>query len=262
MNEEIFLDIGFTKAETKIYLALLELGETTAGSILYKTKLQNSTVHKTIKRLVAKGFVSFIIKGKIHYYQATDPKNVLQSITEKKQKFEAILPELDVLQKPTEKQHAEIFEGFRGFKNMLYELISDGEPGDEFLFFAFDTKNPEEYKFVYNFYSDFDNERFERGFDVKGIAPAKLKNMIKLRKAELLFVDFPIPLNCSVFRDKIIFTPWEDKMVSFLIHSRQLAESYRQLFYSIWDSGKENIIKMKNWKKTQKNSYKSKTSQE
>jgi hypothetical protein len=49
------------------------------------------------------------------------------------------------------------------------------------------------------------------------------------------YVDFPIPLNISIVNDKIMFTPWEDKQVSFLIHSRQLAESFRRYFYSIFD---------------------------
>ena len=33
-------------------------------------------------------------------------------------------------------------------------------------------------------------------------------------------------------------TPFEDKMVTFLIHPRQLAQSYRDYFYSIWDKYK------------------------
>lgn len=235
MDEQIFAEIGLTNAETKVYLALLKTGLTTAGPLLKETKLQNSTLHKTLNSLVTKGFASFNIKGKTKYYQASDPEILLKSIKEREQKFQAMLPELKVLQQPIERQEAEIFEGFKGFKNMLYEFIKDGEKGDEYLFFSFNTENPDDFDNVYNFYKDFEKERSRLGLKTRGIAPSRIKEKFKGRDIKnIQFVDYPVPLNISVFRNKVVFTPWEDKQVSFLIHSRQLADSYRNFFYSIW----------------------------
>ena len=235
MDEEIFLELGFTNAETKVYLALLEIGQTTAGKILDKTGLQNSTVHKVLNKLVQKGYVSFIVKSKTHYYQATDPENLLKMIEERKQRFQSILPALKILQKPIEKQEAEVFEGFKGFKNMLYKLIENAKRGDEFLFFSFYTENPDDFDNVYTFYKEFEKERKKLGIKTRGIAPKIIKSKFLGREIKnILFVDFPVPLNISVFNDKVIMTPWEDKQVSFLINSKQLAESFRQYFYSIW----------------------------
>jgi len=235
MDRQIFQEIGLTNAETTVYLALLKTGLTTAGPLLDETGLQNSTLHKTLHKLVSKGFASFNIKGKTRHYQASNPENILEFIKEKETKFESMLPELKQLQKPIEKQEAEIFEGFKGFKNMLYEFIKNGKKGDEYLFFSFYTENPDDFANVYNFYKEFEKERKKLGLVVKGLAPSKIKDKFKGRKLQnIKFVDFPIPLNISVFRNKIIFTPWEDKKISFSIHSRQLAESFKQYFYSIY----------------------------
>lgn len=235
MDTSILEDLGLTNAEIKIYLALLELGTSTAGPVLEKTGLQNSVVHMTLRKLVEKGFVSFVKKGKVRHYQATDPRNITKFIEEKKARFEAILPELLVKQKKQEKQEAEVYEGFKGFKNMLYEFIEDAEKGDEYLFFSFYTENPDDFDNVYNFYADFEKERKKRGLVVRGIAPSAVKEKFKGRDIKnIKFVDFPVPMNISVFRDKVVLTPWEDKQVSFLIHSRQLAESFRRYFHSIW----------------------------
>tara|TARA_Y100000034_G_C6760139_1_gene338488 strand:+ start:52 stop:774 length:723 start_codon:yes stop_codon:yes gene_type:complete len=240
MNEQIFQEIGLTNAETKVYLALLKTGSTTAGPLLKETGLQNSTLHKTLHSLVSKGFASFIIKGKIRHYQASDPETVLKFIQEKENRFQKMLPQLKLLQKPIEKQEAEIFEGFKGFKNMVYEFIKGGKKGDEYLFFSFYAKNPDDYEDLYNFYGDFAKEREKLGIIIKGIAPKNRKDKFKGRNIKnILFVDFPIPLNISIFNNKVIFTPWEDKKVSFLINSRQLAESFRQYFYSIWKQAKK-----------------------
>ena len=236
MDTQIFEDLGFTNAEIKIYLALLELGTTTAGPILQKTGLQNSVVHMTLHKLVEKGFVTFVKKGKVKHYHATDPRNIGKFIDEKKLQFEELLPQLLIKQQKQEPQEAEVYEGFKGFKNLLHEVIKDSEKGDEFLFFAFYTNKPEEYAFVYNYYREYEKERLEKGIITKGIAPSSLRGHINQRKTKIAYVDIPIPTNISIFRDKVIFTPWEDKQISFLIHSRQLAESFKTYFYSIWNT--------------------------
>ncbi|MEI7718905.1 MAG: helix-turn-helix domain-containing protein [archaeon] len=235
MRMEIFEQIGFTNAETKVYLGLLKTGKTTAGPLLDVTGLQNSTLHKILHSLLNKGFISFIIKSKTRYYQASDPENILKSIKEKETKFESLLPELKNMQKPIEKQEAEVYEGFTGLKNMLYELIKDGKKGDEYLFFAFYTQNPDDFDNVYNFYKEFEKERVQRGLVVKGIAPSNIKDkFIGRNMKKVKFVNFPVPMNISVFQNKVIFTPWEEGQVSFLFHSRQMAESFRKYFYSVY----------------------------
>ena len=91
MDTQILEDIGLTNAEIKVNLALLELGPSTAGPILDKSGLQNSVVHMTLNRLIEKGFVTFVKEGKVHHYQAVNPKHVIDYINEKKENFEEIL---------------------------------------------------------------------------------------------------------------------------------------------------------------------------
>jgi len=240
MDISILEDLGLTNAEIKVYLALLGLGTSTAGPVLEKTGLQNSVVHMTLHKLVERGFISFVKKGKVRHYQAADPSNILKFIEEKKSRFESILPQLLAKQQKQERQEVEIFESFRGFKNMMQEFVKDGERGDEYSFFSFHTKNPENFRSVWKFYDDFDCERKRRGFITRGIVPSELKEQFRDRDQKtLLYVDFPVPTNLSIFRNKIIMTPFEDKMVCFLVHSRQLAESFRQYFYSIWNQYKK-----------------------
>lgn len=242
MDTTILEDIGLTNAEIKVYLALLELGMSTAGPIISKTGLQNSVVHMTLHKLVEKGFISFMKKGKIKHYKSTDPNNIIKFIDEKKERFKKILPELLIKQQHVEKQEAEVYEGFKGFKNMQYEFIKGAKKGDEYLFFAFHPDNPDDFKYVYNFYSEFDKERDQLGIIVKGLAPIGIKHLIRKRMIpKIIFVDYPIPLNISIFKDRVVFTPWEDKPVSFLVRSKNLADSFRKYFYTIWNQHKEKF---------------------
>ena len=69
MDTSVFEDFGLTGTQIKVYLALLELGESTAGPILKSTGLQNSVLYAALEKLVGKGFASYILKGKRRHYR-------------------------------------------------------------------------------------------------------------------------------------------------------------------------------------------------
>ena len=82
MDTYIFEDIGLTKREIKVYLALLELGSTTVGNILDKTRIPSSKIYEILRRLQDKGLVSYVkIENKRHY-QAADPNSILSLLDE------------------------------------------------------------------------------------------------------------------------------------------------------------------------------------
>jgi len=194
----------------------------------------------TLHKLLEKGFVTFIIKGKVKHYQACDPKNIIKFIEHKKNRFEELLPELLIRQQKTEKQEAEVYEGIKGFKNAHYEMITDAKKGDEYLFFSFDHMDTEYTDQALAFFRDFEKERKQKGIKIKGICPSILKKQLLDRDlTTMLFVDFPIPTNISICKNKVIFMPWEDKPVCILVYSTQLSESFRKFFYSIWTKYKK-----------------------
>ena len=237
METSVLSDLGFTQSEIKIYLALLELGVSKAGAIIGRTKLQNSVVHLTLSHMVEKGLVSFVRKGQVRFYSASDPRNIVRIIEEKRERFENMIPQLLARQTRQERQEAEVFEGMQGLKAMLYKVIEDGEPGDEYLFFAFMTEHRRWDAEVYEFYGSFKQERERRGITVKGIAPESRRALLAEARgdvSDVLFVGFPVLQNISIFRNKVTMTPWEEKQVSFLITSRHLSDSFRAYFHSIY----------------------------
>ena len=92
MDTSILEDIGLTGAEIKVFIALLELGSSTAGNVVEKSGLQNAVVHRAFHSLAEKGLITFVFEGKIKQYQAIEPKLLLNFIDEKKSRIEKILP--------------------------------------------------------------------------------------------------------------------------------------------------------------------------
>jgi len=236
MDTSILEDLGFSKSEIKIYLALLETGKGGASLLIDKTGLQNSVVHMTLNKLIKNGLVSYITRGRFREYFAEGPKTILDILDKKRTRLTQLIPEIIKKQKPVEKNDAKVFKGLRGLKSALYDFIEEAKKGDEYLFFSFYTKNPNDFNEVYDYYKEFEKDRENFGIITKGVAPQDIKEKFVGRNLKnIKFIDYPVPMNISVFRDNVLMTPWESEQITFLIKSRQLAESFRIYFYSIWN---------------------------
>lgn len=234
MDTEILEDFGLSKGEIKVYLTLLEIGQTKVGAIIEKSKIASSAVHNSLNSLLEKGLISYIKKGKIKFYQAVPPNGLLDFLEEKKNKLKELLPEIESKQNLSQvKQEAEIFEGIKGITTMLNILIEGTKKGDEYLFFSVNI--PEQNKEIQKFFINYDIKRKDKELNVKGLAPKNLKPLFTKRKfLKMKYTEFPIPSNISICSDKIAFFSWNDKPVGYLLKSKQISNIFKDYFKKIW----------------------------
>ncbi|MDO8628762.1 MAG: helix-turn-helix domain-containing protein [Nanoarchaeota archaeon] len=240
MDTQILEDIGLTNAEIKTYLALLELGSSSAGPIIEKSGLQSSVVHMTLNKLLTKGFITFIKQGQRNYYQATDPKQISTYLEEKKQRFEQLLPEL-LLKQQTAHQHSDVisFKGIKGIKELLRELLEAG--GKEHHTFG-STK--ESLMLGEGFWVNYHKQR-----SIKGIHAQLLFNeSLRTWQAEKRYPKTDVrytktgfePLTETIIRnDKIGIILWTELPLGILIHNALAAQSYDRFFELLWKTGKK-----------------------
>lgn len=235
MELSVLEGLGLSTGEIKVYVTLLELGETKVGRVIEKSGMASSAVHNSLNVLIEKGLISYIKKGKIKFYQAISPKQLIDFIEEKKKKVLEIIPELELKRKKSaEKQEAEIFEGIKGIISMLNLLIEDAKKGDEYLFFSVNVEQENEE--IQEFFSRYDAKRKERGLKIKGLAPKELKKLFAKRKIlKMKYPNFPIPSNISICKDKTAIFSWEEKPVGYLIKSKQIANMFKKFFNELWN---------------------------
>ena len=183
----------------------------------------------------------YIKKGKIKHYKATDPKHFIDFIDQKKRNFEKILPELLIKQKFTnDRNDAEVYIGYKGIMNLLLELIKDADKGDETVFFSadIDPMNKE----IQDFFTKYTLIKMSKGTKTKGLAPIKLKHLfedsVKKGHIKMKYTNKQLPPCATIAKDKMALYTWGEKPIGYLIHSKQLAQKYRNYFYSIWNKSK------------------------
>jgi HTH-type transcriptional regulator, sugar sensing transcriptional regulator len=238
MDQTILEDLGLTNAEVKTYLALLELGQTKTGSLIKKSGLQSSVVYNSLQSLKEKGLISWIVRGKIKYYQVTSPRVILDLLEERKKRFKSILPELLVRQKKAEEVfEAEVFEGTKAVLSMLMDWIKDAKAGNEYLFFSAVKEGYN--KEIQEFFERYDMKRVEKKLVVKGLAHVDTRSIfahrVKEKYLDMRYVQHPLLNGIAIFKNTVATMVWnEGQFYAVLVRSKAVADAYRTFFYDVW----------------------------
>lgn len=240
MDTQILEDLGFTNAEIKVYLTLLETGLTSAGPIIEKSGLQSSVVHMTLNKLITKGFVSFVKEGQRNHYQATNPKHISEYIDNKKEQFEKLLPELLLKQElGKEKSEVTTFRGIKGIRELLNELLDAG--GNEHHTFGSAKAS---LMLGEAWWMDYHKRRAKKGIKASLVFNDSLKEWCDVNlypKAEYKFTSAGFePLTETIIRNNSIgIIIWTENPMGVLIQNSIAAKSYDSFFKLMWNQAKE-----------------------
>jgi sugar-specific transcriptional regulator TrmB len=250
MYEGIFKEIGFTKSETLVYLALLDLGGSTIGLIIKESGIASGKAYLVLGSLVKKGIVTYVIKSGVKHYRPKSPDRLLDYLNEKKREFnekeknlKEIIPQLKAKFKDNkEPTSAELFEGSKGFKtyhewtlkklnkgDTVYVMSAPKEANEKFGAYLFDwnkrrVKKGVKLKILYNH----DSKKF-----------GKLREKLKLTEVRYMTQKLETPAWVDIFQDYVININVESTPVCFLMKNKASAESYKKYFEIMWKQAKK-----------------------
>lgn len=120
--------IGLTKNQASIYLALVKSPEQSAGEIAKQTKIDRSFVYGILEGLLEKGLVGYIVKENSRHYFATDPQHLMKNIEEKKEIVTEVIGEITSLcPERGVKRSVKVYEGKSGLKVMARAVLDAKE---------------------------------------------------------------------------------------------------------------------------------------
>lgn len=248
MNQEMIKSLekaGFTEGDSKVYLALLELGESSVGEIEKKTQLQRTSIYFSLNKLIEQGLCSFNIKNNVKYFQASKPERISDILEQRKKDFDKILPEMNLfMNKEKQESDVSIFQGYNSLRSVINHRIEILKKGDEILVINPSNIQPlEKYK---NLFHHHDLERVKKGISERLITNIKFKDIVKkeygkykLRKDR--FIDIESPISIIIYEDYIQLATYKGESsepLIFLIHDKELAKFYRHYFETLWKQAK------------------------
>lgn len=237
MDTTILEDLGLTHAEIRTYVALLELGSTTAGPVVERSGLQNSVVHRALHSLIEKGLINYILEGRRRIYQATNPENFYQFIDDKRRRFAQILPELKQKQLLAGAgEVATVYKGIRGIKEVYGIMI--GAPGKEYLTFGGGRQCAE--RMGTSWWVGLHTRRVENRLPSRQVFDETVKALGRdimnkpMTKVRFLSAEFASFQETVIVGDHVAINVFTENPYSFLIRDRVVAESYRKYFEALW----------------------------
>lgn len=248
MNLEILEQIGLTKTEIKVYLALLEMGSSTTGPIIHKSGAPGSKIYRILDRLIQKGLAGYVLKGKTKYFEAGSPNRILDYLKEKRdiltkqeEEIKKIIPQLEMKKEMSKyKQEATIYKGMKGLETAFYETLKLGGKGDVWCVYGAQPRTDK----VNYFFTKWNRDRAKHGIKMKILFDESAKGELQTLPehnplAEIRYMKkyYSTAAGINIFKDRTVIFPTETEKqpLIIVIDSKEVADSFRKQFELLWD---------------------------
>jgi predicted transcriptional regulator len=246
MYQEILQKVGLSLNESRVYEALLYLGEVNVNKISIKSKVHRRNVYDSLNKLIEKGLASeSFIKGE-KVFKAINPERLKEMIKEKESALDSFLPDMKSLYKSVEPDaEAYFFRGVEGFKNYL-QLILEQKQTVHFIGAKAFWLDPR----LKHYLPHFERERKRLGIKFIHLFDSEVKKekpeIFKLVGKPYRFLpkDYSSATAIDIFGDYVVtfvgVKPGEldQEPLQFVLKSKLLADGYRQFFKFMWDNCK------------------------
>lgn len=227
MGKEI-REAGLTENESKVYLALLDLGPSLAGQISRKTGMHRRSVYDTTEMLIKKGLVGYILKNNRRLFQAASPERILEIVKEKERAIESVLPLMkEKFVKTKEKEETNFYKGKEGLKTVFEDQLNS----KEILIMGASPKAYEVLQFYFNWY---DKTRKEKKIKARIIAQDKNISKIPLAEIRYLPEKYANPVSVNIYGDKIAIILWAKNPLAIVINQKEISDAYKNYFELMW----------------------------
>lgn len=239
--QHILKFIGLTDAEAKVFLALLKQGTTTTGPIIKISGLHKATVYSALQRLMEKGLVGYVVKGKKRYFEALDPKQLIHILKEKEEHLKEIIPILTRMKKSNAKQEVIVYYGKNGVKSILEKMLEELKPNGKYYDFGVSGLFRKVLPYFWDRW-----QRLKKKYGIKSycIFTEKLRNtkLVKDYYGEAKFVPkqyFSIS-DTMIYKDVVLLLIWmPESPIAIRIKNKENAESYLRQFKLMWKFAKK-----------------------
>ncbi|MFQ5621089.1 MAG: TrmB family transcriptional regulator [Candidatus Nanoarchaeia archaeon] len=236
-------DLGLTKGEVQVYLALVKLGSSTVGPIVAESGISSSKAYDVLDRLIQRGLATYIIKEKTKYFQATQSQALVdyastkeQQIKETKEEIINVLPEITAISQEHADEEARIFKGYKGIKEAIFEAIKTIlEKGTYYFYSTGYGDDPR----LQKLFTQLSKELKSRKITIKGLASIREKELFeKVYKKlgyKMRFSKYQWPSDITISGEYVLIFVWKEKEpVIYSLHSPHLVKSYLRFFQDIW----------------------------
>lgn len=235
--------LGLDQREITIYQALLKLGPASIRDVAAESAINRGSTYETLKRLAAKGVVSYFPKGRRRVFQAEDPERLLvlgesrqQALSQAMEQLRTeVIPALKQTQTEFSPGNVRFYEGDDGVELALRDILDTAAASTQRSYAVISTKTLREH--LYRPFPNFTRQRVGRGIKVRVIAVGEGGDEAEL--AERKWLAAPEAADASyiaIYPPKVamITLASQNYPVVVIIDSPAIASTQQLLFDTLW----------------------------
>jgi len=233
-KEEALKELDLSDKEVQVYLSLLMLGQSTVNVIAKKAKLNRVTAYDILEALLERGFASYVIISGVKHFEAVQPSKFLDTLREKQEKIQAVLPELESLKATlTKKPQIETYEEIDGLKSVFNDMLKENKES----WFIGDPKMLDAMQF---YFPHFIRQKRKQGIFSKVIttdcpAMRKYKKEAPAKYIDMRYIRQKIDMTKIIYHDKVAFLTFREKnSIGLLISNKDIADTEKTMFKLLW----------------------------
>ncbi len=229
---------GLSPKQSAVYLALLELGESTPLTISRLARVKRPTTYVILQELVEKGLITFITRGRGVHFRALDP-SVLYEVQESA--LVQLRDSLPLLSSLAERQKAggskgvsdmRVYQGRSGLQQIMQDTLTS--KGEILCWVDLELVTK---KFFKNYWARYIRQRVAKRLRVRAIMVAdqaarsfKVRDKEELRESVLIpKAQFPLHGEMNIYNDKIAILSYEEP-IGVIIQNQAIADMQRSIF--------------------------------
>ena len=235
-KEQALMEVGLNDKEIKIYLSCLMLGQSSVNTIAKKANLNRVSSYDILKGLLTKGFVSYVIKSGVKYFEAVEPSKFLDELKEKQAKIKQVLPELEFLKASfLEKPQIGVYEDINGLKSIFNDILKENKE-------AWFIGAPKMLEVLEFYFPHFIKQKRKQGIFSKVITTdckemREYKRKTSKKYINMKFINNKIEVTKIIYGNKIAYLTFnKENSIGILIDNQEITDFERIIFNILWKS--------------------------
>lgn len=239
--------IGLNEKQAKIYLAALELGETTIKEIAKKAELKRTTIYDFIDEMVNLGYFKLTAEGKKKKYLAASPEELRVIVQKREALLSQIMPMLSSMSNvSTSKPKVWFYNGVQGLKEVYSDSLKYS--GEILAIGGEDIVNVVGLDWILSYVE----RRVRKQIPVRAIiAKTELlekeiisKSQEQLRASKIIDRSkYPFPIEINIYGYRRVNFVSAREQTAVIIEGEEIYRAMKSFFELLWDNLPEVEIK-------------------
>src|SRR3989344_9675244 len=213
--------LGLNHNESVVYLAMMDLGKTSAGKIIKHTGFHRNIVYDNLNKLIDRGLLTFIDEENIRMFQLAPPESILDMLDEKskgiekqKQLTQQLLPEIKkTMQSMSLTQEASLYRGVKAIKHLFFDILKERK---EYVEYGAPQSSID--IMGEHFWKNYNKRAVEKKIKARGIFNSEIRYWGKLMVNKYTYVrylpkEFDSLTETNIYGDKVSIVVWSPKPI-------------------------------------------------